>query len=101
MITEKSINQYEKDLYNNYDQQVKNQVMIVNSALENYLNESPLSEKAVREESAIFISQMSYEENGNFWINTFDETPVVYENQYGVNSVSCATATETDSDTSE
>ncbi|HKL42733.1 MAG TPA: hypothetical protein VJ962_09170 [Clostridia bacterium] len=78
MITEKSINQYEKDLYNNYDQQVKNQVMIVNSALENYLNESPLSEKAVREESAIFISQMSYEENGNF-IDEMKTDVIAYE----------------------
>ncbi len=78
MITEKSINQYEKDLYNNYDQQVKNQVMIVNSALENYLNESPLSEKAVREEAAIFISQMSYEENGNF-IDEMKTDVIAYE----------------------
>jgi methyl-accepting chemotaxis protein len=101
MITERSINQYEEDLYNNYDQQVKNQVMIVNSALENYLNESNLSEEEIREEAAIFISQMSYGENGNFWINTFDESPIVYENQYVADSVSGATATETDDQTSD
>lgn len=101
MITEKSVNQYEEDLYNNYDQKVKNQVMIVNSALEDYLETSNLSVTEAKKEAAIFISQMSYGENGNFWINTFDETPIVYENQYVADSVSGATVSETDSDTNE
>lgn len=101
MITEKSINHYEEDLYNNYDQQVKNQVMIVNSALEEYLEESNLTKSEAKKEAAIFISQMSYGENGNFWINTFDETPVVYENQYVADSVSGATASENDSQDNE
>lgn len=101
MITEKSINQYTEDLHNNYDQQVKNQVMIVNSGLEEYIGKSNLSEAEAKVEAAIFISQMSYGENGNFWINTFDETPVIYENQYVADSVSGATALETESTNNE
>jgi len=37
-----------------------------------------LSEKAVREEAAIFISQMSYEENGNF-IDEMKTDVIAYE----------------------